>query len=216
MFINRTQAGRMLAEQLKDYKGTNALVLAIPRGGLPLGAVIAKTLDIPLGVALSKKIGHPGNKEYAIGAVSLNSVVLDRQAEGISKSYIESEVEKIRTILRERQQMYYRNRSPESLRDKTVIIVDDGIATGNTMLSTVELVHKELPEKIILAIPVAPESAIQKLARSPFIDDIVCLEIPAVFHAVGAFYQDFEQVSDREAIALLEEDHSGTINRPGI
>lgn len=204
MFNNRIHAGILLAEQLKQLKESDTLVLAVPRGGLPVGAAISRMLDIPLGVVLSKKIGHPNNKEYAIGAVSLESVVLDRQANSIPREYIEKEITKIRNTLRERQQMYYKNRMPLSLENKTVIITDDGIATGNTMLSTIELVHNQSPSKIILAIPVAPGSAIEKLKRSPYVDKIVCLEIPEIFHAVGTFYDDFEQVSDREAIEILE------------
>lgn len=209
MFRNREQAGRLLAERLQEYRNTDTVVMAIPRGGLPLGAVIAAKLGIPLEVVLSKKIGHPENKEYAIGAVSLNSVVLDSQAAGISRTYIERETEHLRNVLKERRAMYTKGRDPENIQNKTVIIVDDGIATGNTMLSTVELVHQEAPKKIILAIPVAPASTIEKLKRSPYIDDIVCLEIPPIFHAVGAFYADFHQVSDREAVAYLESSHPG-------
>lgn len=203
MFIDRTHAGDLLAERLIAYKNTNTVVLAVPRGGLPLGAAISKALKVPLGVVLSKKIGHPDNKEYAIGAVSLKSITLDRQAENIPPAYIERAVQEIRKSLKEKQEMYYRRHAPLMLENKTVIITDDGVATGNTLLSTIDLVRKELPEKIVLAIPVAPRSAMEKLKRSPYIDEIICLEIPKHFRAVGAFYEDFDQVTDQEAIAIL-------------
>ncbi|WP_224490063.1 phosphoribosyltransferase [Robertkochia flava] len=205
MFLNRTHAGSLLAERLKPYKGTNALVLAVPRGGLPLGSVIAKELDLPLGVVLSKKIGHPDNKEYAIGAVSLQGVVLDKQASGISREYIDREIKNIRTLLRQRQQIYYSEQAREPLHGKIIILTDDGVATGNTLLSTVALIHGESPEKIVLAIPVAPESALKKFRRSPYIDEIICLETPQFFNSVGAYYRDFDQVSDQEAAALIRE-----------
>lgn len=204
MFKNREEAGKRLAQRLENFKGTNAVVLAIPRGGLPIGAAIADHLNLPLDVVLSKKIGHPNNKEYAIGAVSLESLVLDQQAAKVPGPYITEQVAHIRDLLKERQSMYYKDRDKVSVHNRTVIVTDDGIATGNTALSTIELIHHEGPERIILAIPVAPRSAIDKLKESPYIDQIICLETPFVFHAVGAFYEHFDQVSDEEAISYLQ------------
>ena len=181
----------------------NVVVLAIPRGGLPVAAIVAKALNAPLDVALTKKLGHPYNREYAIGAVSLNNVVLSN-AVGITKSYIEEETKRIRKVLKKRYQQYYKNREAQSLKDKTVIIIDDGIATGNTVIATVELVHKQEPEKVVVAIPVAPKLSITNLEDSPLVDEVVCLSTPYNFHAVGQFYEKFYQVSDEEAISLLE------------
>jgi predicted phosphoribosyltransferase len=207
MFKDRIDAGNQLAKQLLKFKNEEVVVVAIPRGGLPLAAIVAKTLNAPLDVALSKKIGHPYNSEYAIGAVSLDHFILS-DAMGVTKGYIEEEAAKLRKKLQERYRQYYSNRKPESLKGKTVVIVDDGIATGNTLLVTVAFVAKQRPKKVIAGVPVASASAIQALRDSDQIDEIVCLEIPRNFRAVGQFYKEFSQVSDEEAIQLLEQNNS--------
>lgn len=204
MFENRTDAATQLADKLLSLKSEELVVLAIPRGGLPIGSVLAKTLGAPLDVVLTKKLGHPYQKEYAIGAVSLDGLILS-DAIGIPKEYIEEETARIREVLKQRHRQYYKNRSPENLRDKTIIVVDDGVATGNTLLVTIGLVKKQEPKKIIVAIPVAPPSAIKLLESTPDIDEVVCLQVPHNFHAVGQFYEEFRQVSDQEAIRILEE-----------
>ena len=203
MFEDRNDAGTQLAKKLTKFKEENVVVLAIPRGGLPLGAQVAKSLQAPLDVVLTKKIGHPTNKEYAIGAVSLESIVLTN-AMGIEKSYIDQETARIRKTLSDRYNQYYKYQSQANLKNKTVIIVDDGIATGNTLLATIELVYKQKPSKIIVAIPVAPASAIYKISNTENVDEVICILIPDNFRAVGQFYENFEQVSDREAIQILE------------
>jgi len=204
MFKNRNDAGRQLAEKLLRFKDQEVVLLAIPRGGLPLGAIVAQTLGAPLDVVLSKKIGHPYNKEYAIGALSLNNTILTG-AMGVTKGYIKKETIAIRQKLKERHQQYYKNKSPQNLKNKTVIIIDDGIATGNTISITVELVHQQGAKKIIVAIPVAPKSTLQKLRNSKYIDEVICLKTPYNFKAVGQFYREFPQVSDKKAIGLLEK-----------
>jgi putative phosphoribosyl transferase len=204
MFKNRVDAGTQLAEKLLEFKSQNVVVLAIPRGGLPLGAIVAKALNAPLDVALTKKIGHPYNKEYAIGAVSLKNIILS-DAIGVTKGYIEEETARLRKKLKERHNQYYKKGVSQDLKDKIVIIVDDGIATGNTILVTIELVKMQNPNKIVVAIPVAPPSTVRKLEASSEVDEVICLETPYNFHAVGQFYQEFYQVSDQEAIRLLEE-----------
>lgn len=207
MFTNRTDAGKQLAQELLSFKDEDVVVLAIPRGGLPLGAIVAETLAAPLDVVLSKKIGHPHNREYAIGAVSLDNIIITN-AIGITQGYIEEETVAIRQKLKQRYQQYYKNNSPQDLKDKTILIIDDGIATGNTILITVELVHQKGAKKIIVAIPVAPASAVQKLKKSEYVDEIICLQTPYNFRAVGQFYSEFPQVSDEEAIRLLEKNNS--------
>lgn len=204
MFTNRFEAGRLLAEKLKEYRGKEAVILAVPRGGLPLGAILADSLALPLEVVLIKKIGHPLNKEYAIGAASLTHIILDKQAADISMEYITTEIQKLREVLLARQKKFYKNRKPRKLKDKIAIIVDDGIATGNTILATAQLVHEESPAKIVVAVPVAPNSSIMKLESSAFIDDVICLEQPLSFHGVAQFYENFEQVEDKEAVELFE------------
>ncbi len=202
MFKDRIDAGTQLAEKLLEFKRENVVVLAIPRGGLPLGAIIAKALNAPLDVALTKKIGHPYNREYAIGAVSLENIILN-DAVGVTKGYIEEETARLRIKLKERHNQYYKNNVPQNLKDKSVVIVDDGIATGNTILVTIDLVKMQDPKKIVVAIPVAPPSTVRKLKNYPEVDEVICLETPYNFHAVGQFYEEFFQVTDQEAINLL-------------
>ncbi|WP_186754969.1 phosphoribosyltransferase [Echinicola salinicaeni] len=204
MFTDRDEAGKLLAEELANYKGKDAVVIAIPRGGLPIGAVIAKALDLPLDIALTKKIGHPFNKEYAIGAVSLKSIVLGEGARDISPEYIEEETENIRHLLQERRDAYYKNKSPTSLKNKTVILVDDGIATGNTLLATIKLIDQESPKHILVAAPVSPLSAILKIEESPLVSEVLVLEQPENFHAIGPYYMDFSPVTDQEATAIFQ------------
>lgn len=204
MFTNRIDAGKQLAEKLLPYKHKEVVVLAIPRGGLPVGAEAAKVLQAPLDVSLSKKIGHPYNKEFAIGAVSLEGVIFN-ESKGIPEHYLEEETQRIRAALADRAKQYYKNAQPHSLKGKNIIIIDDGLATGNTMLATIELVADQNPAEIIVAVPVAHPSAIEKLERSPFLNEIICLETPFNFRAVGQFYEKFNAVSDGEAIKILED-----------
>ena len=204
MFKDRIDAALQLAEKLKIFKGKDVVVLAIPKGGLPVGAIIARALNAPLDVVLSKKIGHPLNKEYALGAVSLENMVLNKHLD-IPKRYIMEETKNIRKKLQKRYDLYHKGYPPIALQDKTIIIVDDGVATGNTLKVTAELVHGQHPKKTIVAIPVAPLGAVQNLEDSNFIDKVICLETPPNFRAVGQFYGEFDQVSEAEAIQLLEE-----------
>ncbi|WP_163516958.1 phosphoribosyltransferase [Gelidibacter japonicus] len=203
-FKDRIEAANLLAEKLATYKNKNAIILAIPRGGVPMGNVVANQLKLPLEVVLSKKIGHPLHKEFAIGAVTLGSRVLSDSASQVSDGYIEKETKEIRALLSERYQDYYGKKAPLKLKDKILIIVDDGIATGNTIMSTIEMLHAEQPEKIIVAIPVSPKSTLQKLQDSLYIDEVICLSAPANFMSVGQFYEDFEQVDDAEVKAILK------------
>lgn len=209
VFKDRIEAANLLADKLVTYKEKNAVILAIPRGGVPMGYTIAKELHLPLEVVLSKKIGHPLHKEFAIGAVTLKSQVLSEAAKDVSKTYIEEETKRIRTLLTNRYQDYYGNKKPHELKDKILIIVDDGIATGNTIISTLEMLHEEQPKKIVVAIPVSSQSALQKLKRTRFIDEVICLSAPENFMAVGQFYKNFDQVSDSQVKTFLNKD---TIN----
>ncbi|REE07681.1 putative phosphoribosyltransferase [Winogradskyella pacifica] len=205
VFKDRIEAAYLLADQLETYKEKNALILAIPRGGVPMGYILAKQLHLPLEVILSKKIGHPLHKEFAIGAVTLKSLVLSEAAKEVSKNYIEEETKKNRTLLSKRYQDYYGNKKPQELKDKILIIVDDGIATGNTIISTIEMLHDEQPKKIVVAIPVSSQSALQKLKNTPFINEVICLSIPENFRAVGQFYKNFDQVDDTEVKTYLNK-----------
>ena len=205
IFKDRIAAGELLPSRVEKYKDKKAIVIAIPRGGVQLGYVIAQKLNLPLEIVLSKKIGHPINKEYAIGAVTLKNMILSDAALSVSNNYIEEEAKKIRAILAERYNDYYGEKTPLKLKDKILIVVDDGIATGNTILSTIGMLHEEKPKKIVIAIPVASQSALQKLQKSAFIKEIVCLLSPVNFHAVGQFYENFDQVDDLEVKLLLNK-----------
>lgn len=203
MFKNREDAGKQLAEKLIPYKDQDLVVLAIPRGGLPVAAVVAEKLNAPLDVALSKKIGHPYNREYAIGAVSLKDRILT-DATGITKTYIEEETVRIREKLKKRYDLYYQHTKPVDLKNKTVVIIDDGVATGNTILITIAMVENQKPKKIVVGLPVASESALQKIHRAKPKVEIVCVETPLYFRAVGQYYYEFPQVSDEDTMVILD------------
>lgn len=202
IFRDRIEAGLLLATKLKKYLGDPGVILAVPRGGVPVAYAVAKELGFPLEVILTKKIGHPANREYAIGAVSLTDCIIVPH-ENISQSYIDNEIKKIRQKLKEMYVKFMGEKEPENLKGKTVIVIDDGIATGNTLLGTVNMLRKSNPAKIVVAVPVAPASAVQKIKKE--VDDVVTVFVPESFYGVGAFYENFEQVSDDEVVYYLEK-----------
>ena len=200
MFRDRQEAAETLSALLRKYQGQDGAVLAIPRGGVPIGAAIARDLQMPLELALIKKIGHPANPEYAIGAASMDSVIVNKSVH-VPEDYVAREVKKIQDELKRRYQLFMGNKPAQSLKDKLVIIVDDGIATGQTLMATVELVKHQQPKKLVIAVPVAPPSAIETF--KPMVDELICPLIPPDFFAVGQFYIIFNQVSDEEVISAL-------------
>ena len=202
IFQNRIEAGLLLADKLKNYQAGTGLVLAIPRGGVPVAYAVAKELGLPIELILTKKIGHPTNKEYAIGAASLTDYFTIPH-ENVTEEYIQAEIVRIRTRLKEMYKIFMVDQQPADLQGKTVIIIDDGIATGNTLLGTIQLLRKSKPGKMIIAVPVASRSAVNKLAKE--VDEIVVVYVPDQFYGVGAFYEDFEQVTDEEVIYYLEK-----------
>ena len=199
---NRKEGANLLADRLEKYRGEQGVVLAIPRGGVPVAAPIAKQLGMPLEVTLSKKIGHPSNPEFAIGSVSLGGVTVDERAD-VPREYIESEVSRIRESLRHKYRLFMGNREHVPLKDQLAIVVDDGVATGKTLLATIELIKKEAPRKIVVAVPVASPTAYDRI--DSMVDEVVCLLVPPYFQAVGQFYDEFSQVSDELVIKLLKE-----------
>lgn len=205
LFSNRTEAGILLAEKLKKYKSANAVVLAIPRGGVVLGYQIAKRLEISLDLVMSKKIGHPNNKEYAIGSVSLESAIIS-DVKDIPEEYIHNEILRIRKNLHKKYALFMGNRESIDVKNKIVILVDDGIATGNTLLASIEMLRINKPEKIVVAVPVVPQSTIEEVERVS--DEFIYLLVPQYFTSVGAFYEDFEQVNEEEVIEMLREINS--------
>lgn len=200
MLQDRIEAGLLLSEKLKKYQDTNTAVLAVPRGGVPVAAIIAKSLHLPLDIVLSKKIGHPYNKEFAIGAVSMDSMIIDEHTD-VPKEYIEKEIVKLRKSMREKYEIYMGNREPLDIKGKDIIVVDDGIATGNTLLVSINMLRKRNPAKIIVAVPVLPHDTLSVFKNNT--DEFVYLIASKYFRGVGGFYEDFDQVEDDEVIKLL-------------
>jgi len=195
----------MLAQKLENYRGTNSVVLALPRGGVPLGHEIARTLGLPLDIIVTRKVGHPANLEYAIGAVDENGSTILNETEiaSIDKQWLEEEITKQKEEARRRSSLYREEKSHLKVDGKIVIIVDDGIATGFTIRLAVQSIKKQGAEKIIIAIPVAPPESIRKL-QTEGVDEVIFLEKPEKFMgAIGAHYLEFNQVDDQEVIRLL-------------
>lgn len=202
LFKDRYDAALQLIPLLEKYKSEQGIVLAVPRGGVPIGYYIAKHFNFPMEVLLTKKIGHPLNKEVAIGAVSIEGQLIDDR-HNISESYINKEILRIRESLKERYKMFMGNRKPIDVANKIVLLVDDGIATGNTLLAAIQLLRKRNPKQIVVAAPVAPVDTAYKIKKE--VDDFICPYIVKDFSGVGAYYFDFSEVSDQEVIQLLEE-----------
>jgi putative phosphoribosyl transferase len=205
-FTDRTAAGQELGQALRDLQGhDDLLVLGIPRGGVAVARQVARTLGAPLDVCLTHKLGAPDNPELAIGALAEGGqVVLDQdliESLWLPPGYIKAESERQRKELERRAQVYRRDRPPPQATNHTVIVVDDGLATGSTMVAALQALSVQAPKSLIAAIPVAPPEAIQRLAK--WADRVECLLSPRPFWAVGAFYERFEQVSDEQVIELL-------------
>lgn len=202
MFQDRIDAGTQLAQKLKQFTNSGAVILAVPRGGVPVAYIIARELACSLQIILAKKIGHPHNKEYAIGAASLEDYFIIPH-ENITEEYVAGQLKTIRARLQEMQRLFVNNAANENLDGKVVIIVDDGIATGNTLLVTVQLLQKSNPSKIIIAVPVASHHAVQMLMGH--VDEVVALHISDDFSGVGSYYKDFKEVTDEEVNFYLNK-----------
>lgn len=207
MFANRDEAGRELARQLLALRKQAPVVLALPRGGVPVAARIAEALNAPLDLMLVRKIGVPGQRELAVGAIAgpdgqtmVTNPDIAAMA-GLDRQAIDRIADSERAELRRRQALYLKGRAPIDLAGKTVILVDDGIATGATAKAAVLALRHAGPKRIVIAVPVASSEAVAAL--QPFADEIVCLSIPPMFFAVGAHYHDFPQVEDSEVIEIL-------------
>ena len=211
VFSSRVEAGRMLAAALSSYKGKDVVVLGIPRGGLPVAREVADALQAPLDIVVVRKLGAPGQPELGIGAVVdgdhpraiFNQEVIESL--GVEDDYINREIERQLKEIKRREIAYRGGEPPVALAGKTVIVVDDGIATGSSVRAALRGVRRAKPRQVILAVPVAPAETLEALRHDA--DKIVCLETPQDFYAVGQFYRDFHQVSDDEIKRILAASH---------
>ena len=210
MFQNRKDAGLRLANNIaKVWKSDDAVVVGIPRGGVVVANEIAERLSLPLELILVKKISHPQNDEVAIGAVSINKIHLDNR-EFYDDIWLQNELKKKRSRIHEMMNVFGVAAVP-AVENKVVILVDDGVATGYTLLLAFELLRRERPKRIVVAIPVCPIeffSILEKLS-----DDVYCLEVSSHFQSIGQFYEFFEQVEDHKVITLLQENKKARQNR---
>jgi len=207
-FRDRYEAGQLLAQELESLRGCkDALVLGIPRGGVVVAYEVAKELGLPLDVYITRKIGAPHNSELAIGAVASDgTLVLDDdliRRMAVSDDYVLAETERQREEIKRRLAAYRGSRPEPSFRHKTILLVDDGVATGATVLASLRALNQREPAELVLAVPVGPPETIHSLSQEA--SRVVCLQTPRVFWAVGAFYSDFGQTSDAEVKSLLQE-----------
>ena len=206
IFSNRDQAARLLAEKLVAYQGRNPLVLAIPRGAVPMAKIVAEALGGEFDVVLVRKLGAPGNPEFAIGAIDETGwAYLGPYAAmaGADSGYIERIKAQELATIRKRRAQYSPLHPPIDPQGRIVIVIDDGLATGSTMLAALHALRSRAPQKLVCAVPVAPPDTLERVGEKS--DEVVCLHAPENFQAVGQFYADFGQVEDEEVIALLSE-----------
>ena len=204
-FKNRLEAGVQLAILLQKYADDNLVVYALPRGGVSLGVEIAKKLHAPFDLVITKKIGHPGNPEYALCAIAEDGEPICNQDDigYIDKHWLQEEIDRVRVEIKRRREKYFGEITHPDIEGKTAIIVDDGIATGYTMLAAINEIKRRKPGKIVVAIPITPEDTARELRKVT--DDLVSVEIdPFYLGAVGAYYDDFSQVEDEEVIYLIK------------
>jgi predicted phosphoribosyltransferase len=208
-FTDRTEAGKRLAKALSAYRDTDAVVLALPRGGVPVAKEIAAAIHAPLDLVIVRKIGVPSQPELAMGAVVDGPQPLTVRNEeiislaGVSQSEFNTIRDRELAEIRRRRAAYIGDRPHPALAGHTAIVVDDGIATGATTRAALQSVRRQKPRKVVLAVPVAPSDTIAELRREA--DEVVCLEAHDMFGAIGAYYADFRQVSDAEVEAILAE-----------
>ena len=215
-FRDRIDAGTQLARALAQWRGARPLVFAIPRGAVPMGKVVADALDGELDVVLTRKLHAPGNPEFAVGAVAETgwTYVADHAARaGATPAYLEREIEAERATMRRRRAQYTPVRPPLDPAGRVAIVVDDGLATGATMIAALHALRERNPQRLVCAVPVASSEAVE-LVR-PHCDELVCLSTPPGFHAVGQFYRDFRQVDDAEVVALLRDAGAAAARGPG-
>jgi len=216
MFKNREEAGELLAQELIQFrKDPSAILLALPRGGVAVAYQLSLALHLPLDVLITRKIGAPGNPEYALGAVSeTGAVYWNREALlglSLTERQLSAAVQAQQKEVTRRVALYRQGRPFPDLNDRTVILVDDGLATGATFFASVATARQGNPRRVIGAIPVGPRSTVEEARK--LVDQLIVLRIPDPFYAVGNFYRDFEQVEDREVLQYLNLAEEASINR---
>lgn len=207
-FKDRAEAGELLAQRLTSYAGRDdVIVLALPRGGVPVGFAVAEKLDVRLDVLLVRKLGFPGQEEFAMGAIASGGVCVLHD-EVVQRYHIHpAEIEQVKQResqeIARREKLYRAHRPAPQLQQKVVLVVDDGIATGATMFAAVKCLRHSYPARIVVAVPVAPPETCRQLKNE--VDELICLETPESFYAVGAWYRHFGQTSDEEVQSLLAQ-----------
>jgi len=206
-FQNRVEAGQRLAERLLSYKEkSGTVVIGLPRGGVIVAFEVANALKLPMDIIVPRKIGAPGNRELAIGAITEEGVgIFDKeliQTYGISEDYIKEEVAREKEVAHRRLQLYRVGKPPVDLKEKQVLLIDDGVATGATMRASIVSVKARGVKSVVVAVPVAPPQTVKQLKLEA--DEVVVVEMPDRFRAVGEFYEDFAQTEDQEIVALLK------------
>jgi putative phosphoribosyl transferase len=207
-FRDRRDAGRRLAARLVAYAGRrDVVVLALPRGGVPVAYEVAHALGAPLDVFLVRKLGMPGHEEFAIGAIASGGVLVLNEETlrdyGISRDQVEAVVEAEKRELERRERSYRGDRAFPSITGRRVILIDDGLATGSTMRAAVAALRQERPDRVMVAVPTAPPDTCSDMRA--IVDEMICLITPEPFYAVGLWYEDFSQTSDEEVRDLLEQ-----------
>jgi putative phosphoribosyl transferase len=204
MFLDRVDAGKKLTQALFTYKSGPLVVYALPRGGVVLGVEVARGLEAPLDLIVVRKVGHPFQPEYAIGAVAEDGYVVTNPNEvaRLDTWWLNRAIAEELQEAQRRRRVFLQGRAPIEVKDKIAIIVDDGLATGLSMRAAIHEIRRRGPQKVVVAVPVAAVETVDKL--KPEVDDLVVLYIPEWFGAVGAFYQRFDQVSDEEVVALMK------------
>jgi predicted phosphoribosyltransferase len=213
-FNDRREAGRKLAEALRHYRGKDAVVLALPRGGVPVAAEVAAALDAPLDLLLVRKVGVPWQPELAMGAVIDGAAPITVRNEDIiglanvTEGDFDAAAQRELAEIERRRKKYIGERPRPAIKDHVAIIIDDGIATGATVRAAIRGLKRKGPEKVVLAVPVAPPSTVETLREE--VDELICLEAPEMFRAISLYYRSFEQVNDAEVMRILDSARATT------